>query len=331
MLRCIEGCWISRDEPIPEPNNEIEKLVEQENSPAMQILVPAEMPAQVHPLIRRSEPILQSAGKKGKELWREKACVEIHAEGPALERALRIADTLFKELEQRGYEITVTAPEKREIRNSYSYYPQYESIPSKTLVTIRGFAIEMAIEEGHDSIPPAPDHARTRRGHPETPRKYPAPSEYQQRPNGKLAFVVRNRTEGQNRHKWADGRAQRLEECMNAMVAGLIRIAEQLRLDKLEEERRKRERLEEERRRIEEARQREMEKARREDLHNRLENWRKSHSIRAFLEEIEAAARQRGEDLTSGSELTRWMSWARGYALGLEHRAMDLASMLYHR
>jgi len=95
----IEG----RQDPLvhPEAGDEARALIERENDPAMQEVIPAEL-TKPHPLVRASAPLLRRKRRKGGSVLTESACLDIAAVGETLERALRVADTLLKALERRG-------------------------------------------------------------------------------------------------------------------------------------------------------------------------------------------------------------------------------------
>lgn len=292
-------------------------LLARERDPAMAITVPDEI-VTPHPLITKYRGALRKASKKG-GIGYEQACLDIRATGEALDRALRIGDALLKALDQRGFAVTVTDPV---IPKTYDYAPTRREItPSQTVVSILGLPLAFAIEEGYDveKVQPEPvKHGTGRHAWTYTP-----PPQYERHPNGKLALVIRTRARSRTRFKWADGGKQKVENCLNSFIVGLMRVAEQTRIEKADDERRKQERLAAEIRRMEEDRRLEIEKARILDLERRLAAWRKAEAIREFLVQVEAAAHARGEDLSADSEFGRWLTWAWGHAKRLKREAVE--------
>jgi len=146
---------------------------------------------------------------------------------------------------------------------------------------------------------------------------YTPPVQYEHRPNGKLRLRIKNAAYDVRR-TWADGKTQRVENCLNGFIVGLIRAAEHERLRKSEWERRERE-LEEERRRQQEEKERREHEARlANDLKSRVSDWQQARTIREFLALIEESARNRSVDVSHDSELGRWIDWARRRADKLE-------------
>lgn len=117
---------------------------------------------------------------------------------------------------------------------------------------------------------------------------------------------------------WADGKRQRVEDCLNAFMAGLFAAAEALK-------RRRGERIQWERRQREEAIQRAererlrwREEARARELTRQADAWEAAQRVRAYVE------RARGADivyLPQDVEIetrAEWIVWATMYADGLD-------------
>ena len=51
--------------------------------------------------------------------------------------------------------------------------------------------------------------------------------------------------------------------------------------------------------------------ARIRDLESRVADWTKAKAILEFVDAVEAAAQERGEDTSPDSDLGRWLAWAR--------------------
>ena len=107
-----------------------------------------------HPLVARSLPILQRAERRLGEVLHKHRCLDVSAQGAALDRACRIMDTVLRELEARGHSIEVTAP-KGEGK---------EREPSRTLVHVGDSSVQIGIDEAVDKIPlPLPEPRKAER------------------------------------------------------------------------------------------------------------------------------------------------------------------------
>jgi hypothetical protein len=281
----------------------------------MAIAVP-EMLDHPHKLVRKSAGWLKRNSRTQAELRKERACLDITASRAALDRALRIADTLLKSLETRGFEVEVTEP----VPNAQGRYGGPPSgRPSRTGVHILGEFVEFAVEEGVNIIKEEPKPVWSNSGYSYTPRP-----EYVHEPNGKLAMKLHRQLRGIARQTWADGKRQRLEDCLGSFITTIIQGSERERLYKLDQERIQREHEEEQRRREEAARLRAIEQAKIADLNQRVGDWDRASRIYGFLEECEAATRARGADLSPQSDLSKWIRWARDFASQLREAALEV-------
>lgn len=297
-------------------------LLAREDEPGMAPQVAAEL-VDPHALVARAAHFLGKERKSDAPAVQLKhACLDISATGPALERALRIADALVQALEKRGLKVEVTNPRPGDER-----YGQKKLLPSTTGVTLLGERVEFALEEGHDRIRIDPP--------PQPKRKFRMPDgsviesaglfgpkvEYQHRPNGKLALRITNAGYGAARATWGDGRSQRVEGCLHSFLRGMIDVAEGKRCWKVEQQRRELAAIEERKRQEALARARAIEAHRQADLDSRLADWQKAQSARAFAALVQAGAEARPGGVTA--ELTEWLAWAHEYADWLEREAIE--------
>lgn len=119
----------------------------------------------------------------------------------------------------------------------------------------------------------------------------------------------------------------RLEDCVNAFVIRLIRVAVRKRAQELEWERQHREWETEERRRREAERQRRLEEARAQALQMQLSAWQKSRQVRAYVEAVRRTAIERHGAIEPGSHLERWLTWTSEYADRLDPLRRDPADL----
>ncbi|MCB2199140.1 hypothetical protein KQI63_07015 [bacterium] len=147
---------------------------------------------------------------------------------------------------------------------------------------------------------------------------------YKHFPNGKLGLKIENAYLYDGlRKSWRDGSKQRVEDCLDSFIGGMINVAEALRQEQLERERRERERELERIRKEEERKKIEQESARIYDLNDRLNDMETAKAIREFTRMVRASAIERGEDLSAASELGKWLSWAETRAKLLTKNAIE--------
>ncbi len=133
---------------------------------------------------------------------------------------------------------------------------------------------------------------------------------YDYNPSGRLTLLIKSYLRSVARKTWSDGKQQRIEECLNAFVVGLIKASVEMKAEELESERRHRERLEEERRRMDEERRRREEEERFQSLSTQASNWNKSQDMRAYLNAVKQFAIVEHGEILPGSRLDRWLTWA---------------------
>jgi hypothetical protein len=112
---------------------------------------------------------------------------------------------------------------------------------------------------------------------------------------------------------WSDGKTQRVDQCLNDFIVGLVAAAEKLKQQRLEREAREREWRAAEERRLEEQRRREAEAARVRALDLALSAWRDARDIREYVAEARAALASNPE-LPADAPIVQWLAWAEGYA-----------------
>jgi hypothetical protein len=299
---------ISRQElPPPEPAqlSEAERLTAFENVPENRITVDLTQHIQ-HPLAARTEKSLRAAKRNETGLVRPRAkdCLDVQIAPASIDRATRILDALAQALEARGIPLVVGADD------------------SGSRVTVLGVSHEIALEESTDrkvrELTPAEKKAQQR-----DPWLYRTP-QYDYTPTGRLALRIKGYGSGERR-SWSDGKQQRLEDCLNAFVIGLIRVAVRQRAQELEWERQRREWEAQEQRRREAERQLRLEEARSQALQMQLSAWHKSQQVRDYVEAVRRTAIERHGAIEPGSHLERWLTWTSEYADRLDPLHKDPA------
>jgi hypothetical protein len=234
-----------------------------------------------------------------------KGCLDVTVSPEQVHRAMCIMHALLKALEARGLELRV---------DNESGQACYVTVLNERLM----FSLEEQLDRQERKLTPEEKQEVKVWGY---SRDIPRHSYH---PSGRLSISIDNGPL-HVRHRWSDSGRQKLERLLNAFIRGLVRNAERLKLDRLEEARRRREREEaekrwreeEERRQQEEERRRE-EEARFQKLEQMVANWQRSQAIEAFLVAVEEAARDRCREIHPESELGLWLSWARARGLALD-------------
>jgi hypothetical protein len=274
-----------------------------EADPAHKIVVPETL-IDPHPLVRSSAPILRRA-KFGERPMAAERCLDISATGDALNRALRVVDSLIKALEARGYEVDVTEPKAAD----GDPYRSNRGTPSRTGVRIGDSFVGFAIDEKSDVFEPPPP----------PPGRYNYGPRYEHRPNGKLVLAIPERQYSGQRQRWSDGKRQRLEDQLNDFVAALIATAEQQRLKAIQAEKDRQRRIAAEREREAAARQHAAIAVLARDLHRRMSAWRTAQDTRAFVDLLKQWSAADAVD--TDPRFTDWLYLAERRIQVLEKRA----------
>jgi hypothetical protein len=249
-----------------------------------------------HPLVKATIDALENSTPDEAGILRIRAsgCLNVRVGRQSVGRALRLMDALIKALEARGS--TVSVVERDRTR--------------QTCVQILDETIEVELREGLNRRERQFTAAELRER-----EKYSwlrDRKEYEFYPSGKFVFTILSYCGEGVRKVWSDGKRQRLENCLNSIIAGLGTAAEGVKAHRLELERWERERQERERRRWEEQERRRKEEEKIKHLEKLVANWNQSRSIREFLSEVEKAAAENPAKKTEN--LSDWLSWAHAYA-----------------
>jgi hypothetical protein len=305
---------------------EAKASIARERDPDLRVVVPNVL-SHPHPLVTTAAGLL----RKNKDAFvrRRLACLDISATGDALERALRIMDALVRAMEQRGFRVEVTKADQRGRPQPYANEQPWT--PSRTGVWVAESFVEFGIREDADTIEiPPPPSQRGRRLGPIPPVWEPRPTT-ERRPNGKLTLSITNANTHGARKSWSDGKRQRLEDCLNDFIAGVVEAADRQRIARIEAERWRREWEERERRRAEELQRQEEEARWGHDLDSRAQDWAHVRVVREFLLAVESHAATREGVAASDIDIGRWLAWARRRADQIEADAIRTVGQLRPR
>lgn len=224
-----------------------------------------------------------------------------------VDRALRIADSLLKALEVRGYKVCVD----KGYRLSH--------------VIVLDEEIIMSIQEPNKQVPykPTPEEVREHKKY--SWMTYP---KYDYVKSGELIIKLTGAT-GQS--TVSDKVGKPLEKQLNEVVIRMLRLAVRMRNDRLERERKAKEGEQRRNRYNELVRLHEQEKAMLEELYRDSSEWHKSQQLRAYIEAVRQKEMRAGGGIQSGSDLDEWIRWAHQQADRLDPLVESPYSVLDER
>jgi hypothetical protein len=249
-----------------------------------------------HPLVRSTIEALKNLTPDETGILRSRTsgCLNVRVGRQSVGRAMRIMDALIKALEARGSTVSVVERDRTH----------------QTCVRILDETIEIELREGLNRKEKQFTAAELRER--ERFSWLRDRKEYQFYPSGNFVFTILEYCGQGVRKVWSDGKRQRLENCLNSIIAGLRAAAEGEKALRLRREQREREWQEEQRRRLEEEERQRKEEEKIKHLEKLVANWNQSQRIREFLSEVEKAAAENPAKETDN--LSDWLSWARAYA-----------------
>ncbi len=249
----------------------------------------------LHPLVKQSKKFLEK-NTKNSALYNGllspgwKKCLDICVSPKNLNRALCIMNHLIREIEDREFKVLNI---KEDINGQYS---------TKTIAQVLGENIEFGIRESTKQIKRklTKEERRFWLGEKEF--------EYDLTPSGKLLLEIKEFCA--YRKTWSDGKIQKVENCLNDFIVGLIRTSVELRTRKKENEIRVKERLVWEKKRFELAIKQQKEKDKIQELLDEAESWKKSQNIRRYINAVKESVEHEGQSLDPESDLEKWLIWA---------------------
>ncbi len=303
-----EAVFTKHEPPPPDPvqQTEAERLIVSEKAPENRVAVDPSLSAP-HMLVARTERSLRAAktDETGLARPRAKGCFDVRIAAGSIDRAMRIVDALAKALEARKYHLVTDDNQA-------------------TRITVLGISHEISLEESTTRTVRELTSAE-RKQQERNPWLYSTP-QYDYLATGRLTLRIKGYGNGERR-SWSDGKQQRIEDCLNAFIVGLIQASVRTHADNLERERRHREWEEEERRRREEEQVRRLEEVRQADLDEQITAWRKSRQIRAYMEAVSRMATERHGPINPESDLGRWLAWASRHVDSLDPLCGDLTTL----
>lgn len=252
-----------------------------------------------HPIIAETKRqyAKMQANHDGRYFSRHMRALHLHIAPGSLERALRLADALFKAAAARAYDVALAGDE----RGAY--------------ISIDGQHVFVSIHERFTRVPHAPTKAELRRRERFSGSFIP---EYDFVPTGELTFAIENAPGG--RARWSEGKRWKQEDRISAILGGIEDAARALHALQIEREQQQRAWREAEERRAEEARFR-------AELERQIEAWRLVRDIRAFVADMQSLTADAAEAVRSGDDFDRWLDWALRYAERIDPVAVRRRSL----
>lgn len=280
--------------------DEDDPLVLFEKLPKNKIIVPERLHSP-HPLVKTTEASLKSRGvdRYGRIMNHGLSCLNVRVSKALLPRALRIMNTIIKELEKREMKIFI----------------KERGYPNTTL-SIKGEELEICIEEPSGKV----EHQKTK-SELENAQRYPSiygGTTYDYKPSGNLRLLIKTYTRGAIRRSWRDVESKKIEDRLNEIFIGFIKTADEIQQDRLRREREEKERLE--RIRLYEAIQRQKveEEKRINILLKQVNSWSQSDAIKNFINHVKTAAIEKYGEIEEESDLEKWLTWANHQAKRLD-------------
>lgn len=264
-------------QPVDIPEIAFEELPENRIKVAEALSTP-------HPLIVEAKSQLKKAkqGRYGRltRFWSESEYISVFPE--SLDRALRLMNALFKALAKRNYPFSVD--EEKHL----------------LIVKILDEQFSLRLEEHSRQA----RHVATATELKEAKRSYVHIPTYDYVPTGEFTFLVTRYYSPDKVMK--DDKRGRLEEKLNGLIIQLIKMALQIKDERIRRQREEQARRDREEKRHEMENMIRKEKKRVEVLREQCDAWYESQRLRDFIQ----AARDRHPVIEPESRFAKWLVWA---------------------
>ena len=250
-----------------------------------------------HLLALRSQRLLERGKTNQRGLLTSKngALAHIFVSGEQVPRALKILNALLLALEERGQSAS---------------WPKEEG--ALLAVSIDGEAVRFSLSEVTDSLAHVLTPAEAK--HP-----WSAPK-HDYKLTGRLQLQISNLPAfmGPIRRTWADGKQQRIEDCIGDFIIGLSVAAAAIKKHKQEMEEREQRWAEERRQEEDERRKAEEHKRKAEFVTELIGNWEEAARLRQFIKAIEERTSQSDFSDDEKGDIQQVADWTREYADSLD-------------
>jgi len=250
-----------------------------------------------HPFALRSEKLLRRGklNQRGLVIAKNGALSHILVSREQLPRALKILNALLLALEER---------------NQPASWPKQEN--ALLAVSIDNEVVRFSLSEITDSAP----HILTPS---EVNHPWSAPK-YDYKLTRRLQLQIANLPPfmGPIRRTWADGKQQRIEDCIGDFMVGLTVAAAAISKNRQETEERHRRREEDRKREEEERRIAEEQKRKAELVTELIGNWEEAVRFRRFVQAIEEETARSDFSEAERKDIQQVADWTREYADSLD-------------
>jgi hypothetical protein len=239
-----------------------------------------------HPLTAKSILALRRAKPDANGILKPKGdCLDVQVTLDSSDRAMCILDALIKALDARRYATTIQ-------RNG-------ESVITSVRIIEEDIAISLSEQVN-----------RVERKDENRKKSAWSFRQYDWVPTGNLSLRIQGWSPGA-RQSWTDGKKQRLENCLNQFIVGLVIVGEAERVRRLEREERERQYRAAEEERVRELRRQEEEAARARAVIHAADQLQIARNVRSYLMQVrESLAHQTDVSL----EMREWLRWAEEFA-----------------
>jgi hypothetical protein len=228
---------------------------------------------ELHPLVRKTRTILN-----GRVSGTDKDLpLDVHVGKSSRERALCLLSTMVYAFEERGFKVEACSG-----TNSGSF------------VIINDEPLQFSLNE--DTRKPDGRLVANSEQNSDGERVFET----------RLAFRIHTYRAQGYRKMWADSARRSLEAQLNDLMPALVELSAVIRKERLECERRNAEIHEE-------FRQRDLERARRQQMESDLQNWRAAVDLRALIAQVSSLS---SDEQKNAPEVIRWLKWANRVASG---------------
>ncbi len=201
-------------------------------------------------------------------------------------------DSLLKALESREFKVSISPK-------------SYGNKDCVTTVTVLGVVHDFELKETFRQVKYEP---------PKETKKEPSwmhyHSPYDFIPSGRFTLAISGYVGEGGQNSWSDGKKQKIEDCLNDFIIGLIKASVIDRGRDLKRELEEKARMELARKQAEEARKREEEKKRLQDLISEAQSWKQGQLIREYAAAVRAKAIEKNIEIIPGGEIDQWITWA---------------------
>lgn len=188
-------------------------------------------------------------------------------------------NSLLKALELRGFKVSISPK-------------SYGNKHCVTTVSLLGVVHKFELKETFRQVKYEPPKVTKK----ELSWTYHPPYDFI--PSGRFTLAISGYVGEGGQNSWSDGKKQKIEDCLNDFIIGLIKASVIDRARDLKRELEEKARMELARKRAEEERKREEEKKRIRNLMSEAQSWKQSQLIREYVTAVRAKAIEKKIEIT---------------------------------